>query len=474
VPQVIPGIAEVDVRSESPDVTAISIAPMQLTGPGSQYAPAPDIAQRSKTDPQSFTGSVWLMEFGSLQVRLQADGTRGAGSLAVPVPAVAQGILPMARPLGVLLVVLMLVLAASLISIAAAAVREGSLNPGAAPGADSVRRNRTAAIVAAAVIAILLYVGWRWWRADASVYARNVYAPPAIAATLDQSGRLLLSQQAGRVASGNPRRADRDALDHLIPDHGHLMHLFLIRTPGMDSFWHLHPRPLPAGPSVEQGTGHFSTALPALPPGHYIIFADVVLSSGFPMTMLGEIDFPAAPLAGKTTAGDPDDSSASAAPIPAQPGNSAVSSLPDGGRMVWERDPAPLQHNVPFSFRFRVEDSSGNPVHDLQLYMGMPAHAEIIRSDGSVFAHIHPAGSVSMAALDLAQMNLPNASPASAAAAMSGMNTLGMPGMNADADNSGPEVSFPYGFPQPGVYRIFVQVKRLGRIETGVFDTSVN
>jgi hypothetical protein len=35
------------------------------------------------------------------------------------------------------------------------------------------------------------------------------------------------------------------------------------------------------------------------------------------------------------------------------------------------------------------------------------------------------------------------------------------------------EVSFPYGFPKPGAYRIFVQMKRAGEIETGVFDAEV-
>src|ERR1700728_1094419 len=61
VPQVIPGIAQIEIRSESNDVREIRIAPMQLTGPGSQFAPTPDVAQHSKADPQFFTGSLWLM-----------------------------------------------------------------------------------------------------------------------------------------------------------------------------------------------------------------------------------------------------------------------------------------------------------------------------------------------------------------------------------------------------------------------------
>ena len=466
VPQVIPGIAEVDVRSESPDVSSIRIAPMQLTGPGSQYAPAPDVAQRSKIDPQSFTASVWLMEFGSLQVRLHANGTRGEGTLAVPVPAVAQTVLPMPKALGTLLFVLLIVLALSLISIATAAVREGSLAPGSKAGAESARRNRMAAVVAAAIIAFLLYIGWRWWRADASVYARNVYTPPALAASIDPSGRLILSAGQGGVASGNPRRAERDAFSHLIPDHDHLMHLFLIRTPGMDSFWHLHP--LPLAQSGGEGMTKFSAPLPALPAGHYKIYADLVLSSGFPVTMLGQMDLASAsgaPLTG-------DDSSVLTAPISATPANSTVASLPDGDRMVWEREPGSLKANLPFSFRFRIEDARGNPVYDLQPYMGMAAHAEIIRSDGSVFAHIHPSGSVAMAALDLAQSNLPHASPAAGDGSMPGMTGMNMAG-NLSDENFGPEVSFPYGFPQPGVYRIFVQIKRRGSVETAVFDASV-
>src|SRR5437879_11925518 len=106
VPQVIPGIAEIEIRSESNDVSAIRIAPMQLTGPGSQYPPAPEAAERSQDDPQFFRGSLWLMEFGSLQVRIEADGTNGPGLLAVPIPSIAQRTLQVQRALGALLFIL--------------------------------------------------------------------------------------------------------------------------------------------------------------------------------------------------------------------------------------------------------------------------------------------------------------------------------------------------------------------------------
>ena len=451
VPLVIPGIAEIEIRSESNDVREIRVAPMQLTGPGSQYAPTPDVARRSPADPQFFTGSLWLMEFGSLQVRIAANGARGKGELAVPVPAVAQGTLPMQRSLGTLLFLLMLALALAFISIVAAAVREGNLEPGALPSPASVRSSRAAAAIAAFVVFALLYLGGTWWKGDADRYAANVYRPPKIAVTVNEDDRLLLRQQATRMASGNPQRP-REWIDFsdLLPDHGHLMHLFLIRTPSMDSFWHLHPE--------RTADGGFGARLPAMPPGRYQLFADVVLRNGFPITMTGQID--ASQIRAKPLAGD--DSGIVTSPISIDASDTTEAALPEGARMIWERNAKPFRNGTALIFRFRVLDGHGKPAADMQPYMGMPAHAVVIRSDASVFAHVHPAGSITMASFDLAQAGLSDNSGHGA------MGSMAMP-----METVPPEISFPYGFPKPGLYRVFVQIKRSGKVQTAAFAASV-
>jgi hypothetical protein len=137
----------------------------------------------------------------------------------------------------------------------------------------------------------------------------------------------------------------------------------------------------------------------------------------------------------------------------------AISKLADGGTMAWARDSTKLKSGVPMMLKFRVIDRDGNPVKDLEPYMGMAAHAVIVRSDFSVFAHVHPSGSVPMASLMLVSADSTNPG------GHSGMVMAGTP--------IAPEVSIPYGFPRAGDYRLFVQVKRRGQIETGAFDVHV-
>jgi hypothetical protein len=450
VPQVIPGVALIQIRCASKDVKAIEIVPMRLSGAGSNYPPTPDFAERSKEDPQFFTGSLWLMESGALKVRVSVDGAKGKGELSVPVPSAAQKTLKMERPLGGLLAFLMVFLAVGMVFIAGAAVREGNLRPGETPAPGRARRARVAMAITAVVVAGILYLGRAWWSAEANNYQRdvNIFKPPAAETRLVNGNRLEI-----RARGQDAEWSNYVKMGEVIPDHGHLMHLFLIGAPGLDRLWHLHPERI-AG-------GAFAEDLPSMPAGRYQIFADVVDKNGFPWTLVGNVEL--AQIDGKALAGD--DSMWSGAAFAAQGADTRAAQLADGGRMIWRRAPGPMKANVPMNFKFSVEDEDGQPVTDMEPYMGMAGHAEFVSTDLSVFAHVHPAGSVSMAALELARTGA-----AGASGELQAGISMAMPMASAPLSS---EVSFPYGFPHPGDYRIFVQIKRAGRVQTGVFDAQV-
>jgi hypothetical protein len=448
-PAVVPGVAQVQIRTVSNDVSEIKILPLRMIGVGAKIAPLPDPAKRAADDPQLFTGSLWIMVRGSWKVQIQVTGQKGVAQLDVPLPAVSTSSQPMHAGLGILLAVLGLALAAGLIGIIVAAMRDAALNAGEVPAPAQMRRGRIGLMAALIIVGLAFTLGSRWWSSEASANDRLNYRVPNMQPSLT-AGSLL------RLHLDNPNEAeptrfrteqpDRIRMDDLIPDHGHLMHLFIVRMPDMKAFWHLHPD--------QTQPGDFAVNLPIMPEGQYKLYADIVHHTGFPETQVAIVSLPA--VTGEALSGD-DAGSLDLAPA------DKIAQLSGGYRMVWESDipPGPngerraipkLKANQPYWFRFRVEDKDGKPAADLEPYMGMAAHAVFLSTDGNVFAHVHPAGSVSMAAVNLAE---------------GGSAKEDMANMAHAAPSA--EVSFPYGFPKPGDYRIFVQIKRAGKIETGEF-----
>jgi hypothetical protein len=430
-PHAIPGVADVEVQSPANELSGVQIVPLPLTGPGAQFAPTPDVAVRDADTPSLFTGHLWVMTAGSWQVRVTVHGDRGDGTISVPVPTLPQTTLAMAAPLRLLLAAFMLVLCAGVVAIASAIAREARLGAGEKPGPAAVRRGRIAGALAAFLAIAVVLLGNRWWAAEASGYARYVYKPLETVPSLGADGRLTLAlRDPGWIAS---RR-----LDDFVPDHDHLMHLFIV-APALDRFWHLHPD--------HDDPSTFVQRLPDLPSGRYELFGDLVHATGVPETVVGAFTtdtIRGAPLAGDDSVWIATDGNVSA----------AVSRTDAGGRITWARDAAPLVTKRLTLFTFRVENADGSPAADLELYMGMPGHAVFVKRDRRVFAHVHPTGSAPMAAMQIA---------AGAAAAPHIHLAAALP----------PIVSFPYGFPEPGDYRIFVQVKRRGAVQTAAFDARV-
>lgn len=438
VPGVIPGIADITVQvtGDAPDeVTAV----VNLAG-ATAGTPPPDVAAPSGA-PGAYDVRLWIMAPGSNSVTVAVRGARGTGTAVVPVTAVANRRLAFDRPLGLALAGVGIFLVAGIISIAGAAAREGVLPPGQDPGPDRMRSGRRAMAGTAAVVGLLVYGGNTWWSGEDRAFRSRMFRPfRAEAAILDRNVlHLDITDSLWMMRDDSVwlRSHHLARWGSLVPDHGKLMHLFLIREGDQGSFAHLHP--------LTTDSIHFVDTLPALPAGRYRAFGDIVHATGFAQTVSATIDVPEGMTGGAPLGDDA---------VYVGNGGSALDTLPDGATIAWMRGAGELAVGRPAALSFDVREPDGSPAA-LEPYLGMPAHAVVARQDGTVFIHLHPMGTVSVASQD--------------AFSRSGDGAMQMVPMASDG-----HVTFPYAFPQPGSYRIWVQVKRNGAVETAAFDASVS
>jgi len=472
-PGVVPGLVQISVRLLAPrSVQRVLVLPVYWD-PMTAAPPPPDVAQRVPGDATLYSAALWLMRDGSYSVRVTVEGSEGTGVVLVPVMAVATGRLPLAKSLAAGLVALGALLLAGAITIVGAAVRESVLEPGVAPDGRRIWRARLAMAAGAALLAFASLGGRAWWNGVDAAYRSGLYRPFHATATVRGTGaRPVLRLAIDDTAWINPQRQ----WTPLVPDHGHLMHLFLVRDSTLDAFAHLHPLP--------HDSATFEADLPPLPPGGYRVYADIVHESGFAQTLLTSVDV--ALLAGAWRPSDPDDAWIETGKREAGRGKTDSAVLSDGSTMTWQRGDSALVVNRDASLTFTVARPDGRPAV-LEPYMGMAGHAMIARDDGAVFVHLHPAGTISVAAQETFQLRQPGDTIRGLLGRrLTEMHTSREPGAGSreqdpHLSNGAPcsllpapcSLSFPYAFPQPGHYRLWVQVKRDGRILTGVFDADV-
>jgi hypothetical protein len=462
-PSVIPGQAEVTVRVTGADVKRVTIRPVRWNL-GVDGAPRPDELRPVPGDSELWTAPLWLMDFGSYSVHVAVEGAAGGGTVIVPVPAVATQLLGMNKGLGWVLAGLGVFLFIGAVTAIGAAAREGVLPPGRAPDAVQMRRGRRAMAVSGVIMAAALFGGWTWWNAEHAAYLRNVdrFSPFEVETTV----RIEAGERMLRLIIADPRWSN-NSWTPIVPDHGKLMHMFLVREPDLDVFAHLHP--------VRQDSVSFDVALPPLLPGRYRVYADVVHESGYSHTLVSAVDVPDGAAAVRQAAErDSDDSWHMSQPVgtgslsDAQP----VDTVDDYSTVRWERDSEPLRAGREATLRFTVDAPGGAPAV-LEPFMGMMGHAAVTRDDGAVFVHLHPMGTVSMVAQQLFAMRI------SGDTVRDEGGRLALPGSSGgvDGDHTGHMttnvVSFPYEFPREGRYRIWVQVKRGDRVLTASFDALV-
>jgi hypothetical protein len=241
----------------------------------------------------------------------------------------------------------------------------------------------------------------------------------------------------------------------LVADHGRLMHLFLIREPDAGVFAHLHPIRKPRDPDDDSEETKFTANLPSLPAGNYKLYADITHESGLTQTLTNMLTIPAEAASSRTdeTLATFDDSVSLSPPV-----ELSSMTFPGGFRLA-PGFSATLQANQETNLVFQMTTADGAPA-PLEPYLGMYGHLIIENSDGTVFNHIHPLGSVSMEAQRLF-----------AEREKSGF--LANKPLEQFCTAAMPELSFPYAFPKAGIYRLWLQTKVAGKILTGAYSVTV-
>lgn len=436
-PQVIPAQAEIVVRVTGAGVRRVT-ATARAWGADDRNAPPPDDATRVAGDSTLWTLQLWMMRQGSYAVVVHVDGAAGEGTATVPYTAVALGVLTMNRTMGVVLAAAGLFLVAGMLTIISAAAGEATLAPGEEADDEARRRARRVRWTAAAIIIVILAGGRIWWTAEDRAYAAMVFRPTAARVTVrdEPASRDGRPPRPGHAVP--PTRILRFALDTsvaqqrtwvpLIPDHGKLLHFFLVKKDGLGALAHLHP--------VAVDSLTFETALPFLPAGPYFVFADALHENGFAETMVQSVTLGNAPaMAWKPT--DNDDA------IFVGNGVRTPSRFDDGSTLSWDGAGGAHVAGADARLHFTLRDAAGKPL-TVEPYMGMAAHAVVVRDDGAVFVHLHPMGTA------------PVMGP--------------MPAMTGDMPGV---LDFPWAFPKPGHYRVWVQFKRGGVVKSAAFDVEV-
>ena len=198
-------------------------------------------------------------------------------------------------------------------------------------------------------------------------------------------------------------------------------HLFVV-SQDLTYFAHIHPQ--------QQADGSFTIETMVPKAGSYIIYCDVFPVGGMPQVAHLSL----------ITAGFDGDLFSSQAQL--EPDKILTKTLA-GVRFELTLNPAEPVGGKPATLKYHLTDEkTGEPVKDLQPYLGAWGHTLILSEDASDYIHSHPTETI------------PD-------------------GADRTKIFGGPDVSFDAFFPRPGRYRVWSQFQRQGKLITVAFTINV-
>jgi rRNA maturation protein Nop10 len=212
--------------------------------------------------------------------------------------------------------------------------------------------------------------------------------------------------------------------------HERQYHLFVI-SQDMEYFQHIHP--------VQQADGTWSIDVTLPKAGYYKVLSDFLPGGG-------AVQFLARPLVTAGYAGDLAADGATLVP------DTVLTKTVDGLTATLSFDPPTFIAGLYGHLNFHLTDTkTGQPVSDLQTYLGAFGHTLIMSEDMADYVHSHP--------LDILSAGDDDNPP----------QFVIPPGADLEKLRGGPDVTFDGLVPRPGRYRAWTQFRRNDIVHTFSF-----
>lgn len=443
-PDVVPGLAQIGVRILAGEAKGVTVLPLHWDT-DRKGAPRPDPARPVSGEPGLYEAELWFMGAGAYGVVVEVEG-EGGGTLVVPANSLATARTEMPGWMEVLLAILGVLLIVGWVCIGYVTFRESTV---AGEPRGRWWRGFLGAGLAAGVAVAAVWGGRRWWNVEDQGHDAKVRAQQMpLTVKADRTGL--------EFAFEEPSWRGRSGVWDLVPDHGRLLHAFVVGPGPAPLFLHLHPESTPEGIKRSE--------VGDLPAGNYQVFVDVTHAMGSTQTLTNRLVV-SQPIVGGGFK-DPEDSRHEGR------FSGVGESHPIGdGRVVRLDVDGRLRPREAVRLVALFRESDDRPTL-LQPYLRMPGHAVVASEDGTVFTHLHPAGNLSMAAAR--RFALRAGGDAAAKNADEVCGDLGaLPADVVGRLLSSGEVTFPMVFPKAGPYWVWIQARIAGQVRTAFFRLDV-
>ena len=448
LPGVVPGLADISVRVFSDDVNKITVRPQKQDRDTKSKAPPADIVEPVQGGKNLFSTELWLMDYGAYSINLKIYQGQRVERISIPVNSIATKVTTMNKIISFFLWVLLSILFFGGINLIRVGYRDSTELPNIEPSKTKIKRSYIVTAVTLFLFSAVIYGGKNWWDKIDLTYQQNIFQSLENKVEIFNNGKDDLI----RVEIVDELWV-QDRISDLIPDHGKIMHMYIV-SDDYEQLAHIHP-------VRSDDRSMFTVKMPPLDSGIFHLYMDITHETGFSHTMTNTFIYDREHTINNPSIiapeRDPDDSWLM---------NS------DETRISWTGQQSIYNVENDIVMKFRVSNN-GRPAV-LEPYISMGGHAALLKDDRSVFIHLHPIGTISMASKEIFEEEYNQG--------ILGQEEICFYGFADDSTENyfnnnlsqNGEVNFPsIKLVKTGSYAIWVQVKSAGEVITQKFDFEV-